>query len=536
MKSKLWVLFKNITANNYKFDKKFSKSDIPKTIGNIIVTLIISIAIIAYSAMYSWITISFAKEYNLEQYVPILFFVITQAAIFMFSIYRVKSILFDSSDNDILFSMPVKPQTILASRMLTLLSINYVLTLLIYTPSLVMYGMATQVTLSFVIGGIISIIFLPFVPTILSSILGYIIAFISSKVNSKKIIETVITFAMFIILFVAISQIQSLGTVFINNIDTLDMLLNKVLILPGLVFNSMYNSSVISTLIYIILNIFLFGAFCIILSKGYKDIINRLKEIKTKKKKGEVKFEKTNNITITLLKKEYRKYISVPVYMVNTFFGMLLLFLFSIATIFIDKSSIIKELFNGQEIMVDNFSIFPFLIIVIAFTMLMSNTAGSSISLEGKNLWILKTLPVNIKKVLKSKVLFNIIVILPISIISLLIIFFTYNLTVVELLIGLFFEILLSIFVGEFGVLVNLKYPKINYTNETQVVKQSLSSFICIMLPMLIIMIMPIIYIILSSVIGMNVFMILICAIILIFNILFYILINTWGVKKFNKL
>src|SRR5699024_5058657 len=127
---------------------------------------------------------------------------------------------------------------------------------------------------------------------------------------------------------------------------------------------------------------------------------------------------------------------------------------------------------------------FPFIIMVIAFTMLMSNTAGSSISLEGKNLWILKTLPVDIKKVLKSKVLFNILVILPISIISLVIVFFTFNLTLTELLIGILFEILISIFVGEFSIIINLKYPKINYINETQVVKQSLSSFLCVMLPM----------------------------------------------------
>ena len=142
MKSKLWILFKNITVNNYKFNKKFSSSNIPKTIFNIILTLLVSVVVIAYSALYSYLATSFAKEYNLEQYIPMLFYLVTQLFIFMFSIYRVKSMLFDSSDNDMLFSMPLKPQTILASRMLTLLSVNYVLTILIYAPSLFIYGMA----------------------------------------------------------------------------------------------------------------------------------------------------------------------------------------------------------------------------------------------------------------------------------------------------------------------------------------------------------------------------------------------------------
>ena len=270
--------------------------------------------------------------------------------------------------------------------------------------------------------------------------------------------------------------------------------------------------------------------------KGYKNIINRLKEIKKVKKKGEVKFEKTNDITITLIKKEFRRYISIPVYVVNTFFGMILLILFAGSTIFIDKTTIINELFNTSQDAQMGLTIFPFIIMVIAFTMLMSNTAGSSISLEGKNLWILKTLPVDIKKVLKSKVLFNILVILPISIISLVIVFFTFNLTLTELLIGILFEILISIFVGEFGIIINLKYPKINYINETRVVKQSLSSFLCVMLPMVVIMVMPIIYFIASYTISINVFVMIICGILLLINALFYLLINTWGVKKFNKL
>ena len=298
----------------------------------------------------------------------------------------------------------------------------------------------------------------------------------------------------------------------------------------------MYNSNILALIAYIVLNIILFFVFCLILSKGYKNIINRLKEIKKVKKKGEVKFEKTNDITITLIKKEFRRYISIPVYVVNTFFGMILLILFAGSTIFIDKTTIINELFNTSQDAQMGLTIFPFIIMVIAFTMLMSNTAGSSISLEGKNLWILKTLPVDIKKVLKSKVLFNILVILPISIISLVIVFFTFNLTLTELLIGILFEILISIFVGEFGIIINLKYPKINYINETQVVKQSLSSFLCVMLPMVVIMVMPIIYFIASYTISINVFVMIICGILLLINALFYLLINTWGVKKFNKL
>ncbi|MDD3303595.1 MAG: hypothetical protein PHP54_01605 [Clostridia bacterium] len=540
MKSKLWILFKNITANNYKIEKKFNRKNMPKTILNIIVVLLISIAIIAYSGLYSWIATSGAKQFNLEQYVPILFYLITQVFIFMFSIYRVKSILFDSlfdsADNDSLFSMPIKPNTILASRMLTLLSINYIFTILVFAPSLVVYAIISPVTVSYIVSSIMAVVFLPVIPTILSSVLGYIIALISSKVNAKKIVETIVTFAMFIVIFISVMQIQSAGIAFISNVDNLNSILNNVFIFPGLLFNAMYHTNILSLVIYVVSNIGLFFAFCLILSKGYRKIINKLKEIKAKKKTGEIKFEKTNTVMKTLLKKEYRRYISVPVYVVNTFFGMVLLLVFAVLTIFVDKQSIISQIMDEPDMAGVTFPLFPVVLLIMSFMILMSSTTSSSISLEGKNFWILKTLPISIKKILNSKLLFNILVVLPISLAAFIVMFFTLDLTLVELLIGILFVVLISLFVAQFGIIINLKFPKLDYINETQVVKQSMSSFICIMGPMLLVMVIPIIYIVVSSIIGTTAFICIVCTLLLLSNILFHLLINNWGVKRFNQI
>ena len=86
------------------------------------------------------------------------------------------------------------------------------------------------------------------------------------------------------------------------------------------------------------------------------------------------------------------------------------------------------------------------------------------------------------------------------------------------------------------GLLVNLKYPKLDYENSTEVVKQSASSFISVMIGMLLFIITVII---ITNIIGtVSVILILVVSIIiyLIIDIILYLLLINKGVKQFNNL
>ena len=108
----------------------------------------------------------------------------------------------------------------------------------------------------------------------------------------------------------------------------------------------------------------------------------------------------------------------------------------------------------------------------------MTSISSSSISLEGKTINITKSLPIKEKLILKSKILTCYIIELPFIIFSDIIFFIKFKPSlfyiVLITLIGLF-TILLSACIG---LIINLKYPKMNATNDTEVVKKCMSSMI----------------------------------------------------------
>lgn len=107
----------------------------------------------------------------------------------------------------------------------------------------------------------------------------------------------------------------------------------------------------------------------------------------------------------------------------------------------------------------------------------MTCTTSVSLSLEGKNLWILKSLPITKEEIYKGKMLFNLLLQIPTALISSALLAVRFRVTGMTL-ITLFVYPVAAAFAGTvWGLFINLKLPVYNWTNETTVVKQSAASF-----------------------------------------------------------
>jgi len=105
-------------------------------------------------------------------------------------------------------------------------------------------------------------------------------------------------------------------------------------------------------------------------------------------------------------------------------------------------------------------------------------TTMASVSLEGKSLWILQSMPVNMKDIMNSKILVNLTATVPGALIS-------ATMLVIGMKSGLaggvvYYLLLLAFGVGTavWGLLINLMIPNYEWESETQVVKQSLPAFL----------------------------------------------------------
>ena len=125
-------------------------------------------------------------------------------------------------------------------------------------------------------------------------------------------------------------------------------------------------------------------------------------------------------------------------------------------------------------------------------------TTCTSISLEGKEWWIVKSLPIKTKDVLDSKVLLNLSLILPFFLMSEVLLIIALQPDFVELIWLLVIPIIMIFFGCILGITVNLKMPVFDWENEVVIVKQSASAmiggigwFIIVLLCMILVLVFP---------------------------------------------
>ena len=171
---------------------------------------------------------------------------------------------------------------------------------------------------------------------------------------------------------------------------------------------------------------------------------------------------------------------------------------------------------------------------MILFTGFMTQITCSSISLEGKTFNILKSYPINENKIFISKVLFSLFLTIPIILLCSLIFLINYKVKSIYIIYILLFSFLTPLFSALLGLFINLKYPKLKWNNETEVVKQSTSTMICTFTGMGLFFIS--LFITVKFINNINVVMLIQIIILIITNIILWLLLSTIGVKEFRKL
>lgn len=524
---KLGILLKTNLLTTFNINKFKKEKPIKLVLYLLFATYLIFSLSITFGA-YAAFTAAALEKYNLISYMIIIFFILASFVTFVFTINDAKNNMFNANDNSLLLSMPIKTNIILASRLLKTIIWNLFISLFVIIPMLYVYATRVNITFSFYPKAIIIFLLLPIIPTIIASLIGYFIAYIASKVNFKNWIELFLSVFFIIIIYYLLGNGNKLLEMFITNQESLIKIIKWLfypIYLTYEAFNN--NNNNLSLILYIFINIVIFSIFVILLSRSFRKIIIKLQENKAKSNYV-LKTLKTSSQRKALLKKEIKRYFSSPVYVLNTFFGIATMLIGAVASIFYDKNIILSVL----DVNAQGTSLFELLIMFIIFVSFLSNTASASISLEGKNFWIVKSLPITPISILNIKLLFNILVIVPFSIISIIIFKFTLDLTSLQTLTLIIISLISSLVLSHFGLLMNLKFPKMDAVNDVAIVKRSASVMISIIIPIIIITSISGIYIDLEKSISMfeliRIFIILMVVILIIERLLLI----KWGIKK----
>ena len=111
----------------------------------------------------------------------------------MGGVTKSNSYLFRMKDYNFLVTMPIKNSTIIISKLTTLIFEAVALSLLIGTPTMVVYYIyAPSVSSLYWVYGFIMFICLPLIPLVISSFLSFLFGFIPINSRVKNIISSII--------------------------------------------------------------------------------------------------------------------------------------------------------------------------------------------------------------------------------------------------------------------------------------------------------------------------------------------------------
>ena len=456
-------------------------------------------------------------------------------------VYKTGSLLFNCKDDQLLLSLPIKRSTVLFIRIFKFYVFELIFNSIWLLPIMLAYiRWAEVLDWTYFLVSIIMLFFLPIIPIVISCILGAITSSLSSRFKYKNAAQIIISMTVCVGIIYLSMNMDGFYNYIIAHATSINDFITKIYYPAGVYADLIIKFDIVKLLIFILVNIIIFTLGVLVLSKFYFKINSRLKKVTTSKK---VKIDnlviKQESSIISLVKKELNTFFKTPVFIVNAGFSLVLFILISIILCikFNDFLPILTDpngLNLSKDLIMNNLSLL--VLVLISFTSFTTSITNSVISLEGRNINILKSLPIKTKTILMSKIYSCLVITTPVLLIGDIILFIKFKINIVEAILLLLLSILIPLISHFIGLITNLKYPKLDWENVAEVVKQSTSSFIAVMIGMLLMIISIVIVVSLVGKISSLLILILATIVYILINIILYHYITTKGKKEFDKL
>lgn len=393
---------------------------------------------------------------------------------FFFTLLKSSGYLFGFKEYDMLMSMPFPVKTIIADKFLYMYVNSLPWTMSLSAATLISYCLIEGASFPVIIVWVIEALFLPIIPMVIASALGALFVRIGSGFKHKKLIQTILTFAFIFICFCSRFIIEALirNSGVENILHSISDISNSVgnYFLPIKWFSdSITELSISSILLFIGVSIVLFEVFFSLVSIGYKKINSNL-STGTSHKKYSMKSQKKKGMVKSIAYKEFKRMIGSTPYVTNVAFGEILVVIAGVLSLFIGGDKIVSLFINNEnataEMMAPALPVFVYL-----FSGMMASTCCSP-SLEGKNYWIIKTMPIDPMDDCKGKMLFNMYLEGLFALIGTICLCISFKVPLIDAILANICVLVMSAFSTTFGMACGLRHRKLDWENEIEVVKQ----------------------------------------------------------------
>ncbi|MCR5734825.1 MAG: hypothetical protein K6G22_09495 [Lachnospiraceae bacterium] len=402
----------------------------------------------------------------------------------VFTFFRTNGYLFNFKEYDMLMSLPFEESAIAGCKFLYMYVKTLPWYLCISLAMLAGYGFFARPHIIVYPVWIILSFFLPVIPMLISSFLGFLIARISAGFKKTNVVQTVLSMIFVILCFSSRFIIEDMLRN--NKVEaTLEMVSQKTdsaarIYLPaGWFTDAITKHSISSFLLLVGVSILLFALLFYFVGRSYRNINSALKS-HAAGKKYRMTAQKKRSVTAAIAYKEFKRMTGSTTYMTNAGIGVILAALFAIVTLIIGFDKIIAVV--TQNAPLDAKMLQPAIPFLAYFFIGMISTTACSPSLEGKNYWIVQSLPIDKKTLYHGKMLFNMCFMVPFMVFSVICLCISARTPFFNTILYIILGMVLCAFSTAWGLVCGLKHMRLDWENEIEVIKQS-SAVVIYMLP-----------------------------------------------------
>lgn len=515
---------------NYFYDAKKNKSRKKTvTVGYIILFAVLMIGI--FGGMFALLAFMLCEAFvseGLGWFYFLIFAVLAVAFGTFGSVFNTFSSLYLSKDNDLLLSMPISVKYIILSRVLGVYILGAMYSSVIMLPSVIVYIVVVGFSFKSLVFPLILTLSVTGLVLVLSVLLGYVVARISVKLKNKSIITVILSLAF----------LAAYYLFYYNATSIISELITNAVIYGGKIKSGAYpfyllgrageGDAFAAAVTVAFCALLLFAVFYVV-TKSFIKVVTSSAD-SSKRKLSRHKNFKQKSPFAAILSKEFSRFLSSSSYMLNCGLGTLFLVIVAAGILF--KGGEIYSLFGNGELVA--FVTF----FGISMVSVMNDTAAPSVSLEGKTLWVLKSLPIGVKPVLYAKILMQLLLTASPLLLCIISVAVVSGFSASVILSGGIFCLSYCVMSALFGFYIGLKKANLDWTNEIVPMKQDISVMAAIFGGWVLLILLGLIgiLIMLKNAMTVSVYFAFCAAVLMFLSILLFRKINTKGVAVFENL
>ena len=448
------------------------------------------------------------------------------------SVFNTYSTLYLAKDNEMLLAMPIPPAKILITRMSLVYGMSLMYSGIVWIPAVVFAWIFGTVSSMAVVFDVLLIFLVALFVTVVTCVLGWVVALVSTRVKNKSFVIVVISLVLFggyyYVCFNMMGILQKL-------------LLNVQAVGEGIriwanVFYQLGRAAAgdaKAMLIFSGITLVLFALCFFVLSKSFLHIAIRTHSESRKAGKVSVK---SAGVSSALLGRELKRFVSSPTYMLNCGLGIAILPV--LAVFVLVKREFLDEMITGiGSILPGIDSLLPMAVLLIVCLCSGLNAVSTpSVSLEGKHLWILRSLPVSGKMVLSAKLRLHLWLNLPAALFAVVVLGICLKLGALTIGLCAVFTAAFLWLTGAFGLMLGVLRPNFQWTSEAMPIKQSMNVLISIFLGFLLPVLAAVGCYFVRNLFSTELYMVLCSALFGVLSLVVTWWLNTKGAARFDAL